>query len=75
MGEDRVRDELQAIQEAVEDLTGLRSRWSGNVLLLAPPEIVALKGVLVFAEKRWACDRAGEHRHRQLPIALANVHT
>ena len=56
MDEDRVRGELNAVKEAVEQLTGLRSRWSGNVILLAPPEIVALKGTLVSAEKRWACD-------------------
>ncbi len=56
MEEDRVRDELNAVKEAVEQLTGLRSRWSGNVILLASREIVALKGTLTFAEKRWNCD-------------------
>ena len=56
MDEDQVRDELNAVKEAVEQLTGLRSRWSGNVILMAPQEIVALKGALVSAEKRWACD-------------------
>ena len=56
MDEDRVRDELDAVKRAVEQLTGLRSRWSGNVILLDTAQIVALKGVEVLAEKRWACD-------------------
>lgn len=56
MEEDLVRDELSAVKEAVEQLTGLRSRWSGNVILLDTAQMVALKGIEVLAEKRWACD-------------------
>ena len=56
MDEDRVRDELNAVKEAVEQLTGLRSRWSSNVILLDTAQMVALKGMEVLAEKRWACD-------------------
>lgn len=44
MEEDRVRDELNAVQKAVERLTGLRSRWSGNIILLGDAELTALKG-------------------------------
>ena len=50
MDEDRVRDELDAVKRAVEQLTGLRSRWSGNVILLDKAQIVALNGVEVLAE-------------------------
>lgn len=56
MEEDRVRDELSAVKEAVEQLTGLRSRWSGNVILLGDAELTALKGRVILAEKRWNCD-------------------
>ena len=56
MEETRVLEELQAVRDVVERLTGLRSRWSGSVVLMDSREIVALKGYPILAEKRWNCD-------------------
>lgn len=51
-----IPEELELLRDAVEALTGLPSRWSGNVVLLDSAQIVALRGRPVFAQKLWACD-------------------
>ena len=56
MEEAQVLEELGAVRDAVERLTGLHSRWSGSVVLMDGREIVAMRGQPVLAEKRWSCD-------------------
>ena len=56
MEETQVLEELKAVRDAVERLTGLRSRWSGSVVLMNSREIMAMRGQPVLAEKRWSCD-------------------
>lgn len=51
-----MEEELSLLRDAVESLTGLPSRWSGQVVLMDNAGIVALKGRPIFARKLWACD-------------------
>lgn len=55
-GRQGVRKELRALQRAVEERTGLPSRWNGEVLFRQPAEIQMMRGRRLLAEKRWNCD-------------------
>lgn len=52
----KTRAELRALLRAVEERTGLTSRWNGEVLLRRPDEIQMMRGRHLLAEKRWNCD-------------------
>ncbi|MDQ2686861.1 MAG: hypothetical protein M3Y28_03235 [Armatimonadota bacterium] len=56
MPKQTVAEELELLRDAVEDLTGLPSRWSGHVVLLDSAQMEALNGRPILAQKRWICD-------------------
>lgn len=51
-----VEDEVRQVVAFVEGTTGLRSRWSGRIVILEDREIQALQGRRVLGEKQWNCD-------------------
>lgn len=51
---DQIEDELFAIQAAVEEWTGLTSRWQGTVTLF--DDISMRRGQGALAEKAWSCE-------------------
>ena len=68
MEETQVLEELKAVRDAVERLTGLRSRWSGSVVLMDGRETVSMKGYPLLAEKRWNCDIVLDAAVPDLPV-------
>ena len=53
---ENIAGELYAVRTAVEELTGLSSRWSGKVIVIDSQELQILKGRDILAEKQWNCD-------------------
>lgn len=50
-----IADELEAIRVEVERLTGLRSRWNGQVTILRGEDMRLMQGKGALAEKQWSC--------------------
>ena len=52
----QVEEETRRLVALVEEITGLRSRWNGQIILLGDAEMLPLLGRRVSGEKRWGCD-------------------
>ena len=50
-----VEDEVRRVVEFVEETTGLRSRWNGQVIILEESEIQTRQGRGALGEKQWNC--------------------
>ncbi len=48
-------EELEQLRAIVEELTGLRSRWNGTVVVMTTEEMLLVRGRQSFAEKEWSC--------------------
>lgn len=51
-----ILSELRSLIHIIEDITGLASRWSGNIFVLDNEAIQLVSGRQALAEKRWNCD-------------------
>ena len=52
----QVEEETRRLVLLVEEITGLRSRWNGRIILLEDAAMQSLLGRRVSGEKRWSCD-------------------
>jgi len=52
----QVEEETRRLVALVEEITGLRSRWNGQIILLGDAAMLPLLGRRVSGEKRWSCD-------------------
>lgn len=52
----QIEDETRRLVALVEETTGLRSRWNGQVVVLEDAAMQSLLGRRLLGEKRWGCD-------------------